>query len=84
MLTLILTIWNVLNTLIGIIAFGVHHMDLVSLVVGFVAGCVVCVVVPAVYNWVKKQVTSVEAKATGVANTVQGVVNSVSNTVNKL
>ena len=34
-----------------------------DLVIGFAAGAVTAVVVPAVYNWVKAKVTKVEAAA---------------------
>lgn len=66
---------------LGLIAKGVSHMDILSAVVGFVGGSVVTVVVPAVYKWVKKQVTSVEAKAAPVVADVKAVANTVSKVV---
>lgn len=49
-------------------------LSLMSLAVGFVAGGVVCVLVPKVYAWFKGSVAAGET----VANTVSSVANTVS------
>lgn len=53
--------------------------------IGFVVGAVVATLVPAIYNWIKKQVTSVEKDVPVVANTVVSTVTSaVVNTASKV
>jgi hypothetical protein len=58
--------------------------DLINFVVGAGAGSVVTVVVPKVFSWVKKQETSVVAKATVVANTAASVATVVEADAKKL
>jgi len=49
-------------------------MALISLLEGAVIGAVLAVVSPKVYAFVKGEVATVEAKASGVANTVVSAV----------
>lgn len=59
-------------------------LDLITLVIGFAAGGVVCVMVPKVFAWFTKQVASGQKAANTIISGAQTVAKEVQNTASKL